>query len=144
VAVRGAFVNREDDRRYPLYVRKVPRTWWLRSGPYRRFAARELTSAFSAAFSAILLLFLFSLSRGRDTYEGFLRWLDSPAFVALSLVIFVAVLYHAGTWFRLTSRILLLRLGRRTVPPLAVIAALSAVWIVASGLIAYFHIWYSP
>lgn len=64
--------------RSPAYVRPMPRTWWLRTRPYRRFAARELTSVAVAAFSVILLSFLFALSRGRDAYEGFLGWLDSP------------------------------------------------------------------
>ena len=115
----------------------------MRTGPYRRFAAREITSMFAAAFSLLLLLFLFALSRGPEAYEGFLQWLKLPGVVAASVVILLAVVYHAGTWFRLSSRILVIRLGRRVVPPSAIITGLAAAWLVVSALVAYFHIWFS-
>lgn len=114
----------------------------MRTGPYRRFAAREITSMFAAAFSLLLLLFLFALSRGREAYEGFLRWLKVPGVVAASVVIFLALVYHAATWFRLSSRILVIRLGRRVVPAWAIIAGLVAAWLGVSALVAYFHIWF--
>jgi fumarate reductase subunit C len=127
--------------RYPVHVRKVPRTWWLRSGPFRRFAARELTSGFAAAFSLILLLFLFALSRGRDEYEGFLRWLDTPVAVSLMVLILVALVYHTLTWFRLTTRILVIRVGQWVVPPRMVMGLLIVAWVAASSLMAYIVVW---
>lgn len=132
------------DRRegYPLYIHRVPRTWWLRTGPFRRFAAREITSMFAAAFSGGLLLFLFALSRGREAYQGFLRWLHLPAVVIVSLVILAALLYHTLTWFRLSAHILVVRFGRRVVPRDAVVAALIVVWIAVSAIVAYFHVWF--
>jgi fumarate reductase subunit C len=139
---RGNVVRADERTRYPVYVPKVPRTWWLHGGPFRRFAAREFTSVFAAAFSVIMLLFLFALSRGPAAYEGFLRWLRLPGIVALSAVILAAVLYHAGTWFRLSSHILVVRLGRRVVPPSVVVAGLVAVWIGLSAAVAYFAIWF--
>src|SRR5438034_6686663 len=108
-AVRGASVSSEEPRaavgaegrsRYPMYVPKVRLTWWLRSGPYRRFAAREITSMFAAIFSGMLMLFVFALSRGPGRYEGFLRWLKLPWVVAGSALVLVALLYHTATWFR--------------------------------------------
>jgi fumarate reductase subunit C len=135
-------VKTEEGGRYPVYVRKVPITWWARTGPYRRFAAREITSMFGAMFSVLLLLFLFALSRGPGAYNGFLRWLDLPGVIALFSLILVAVLYHTGTWFRLTTRILLIRLGRSVLPPQAIGAGLVAAWIGASAAVAYFHIWF--
>lgn len=131
-----------EDGRYPVHIRKMPRTWWLRSGPFRRFAARELTSAFAAAFSLILLLLLFALSRGQEEYEAFLRWLNSPAAVALSAVILVALVYHTLTWFRLTTRILVIRLGRLVLPPTLILGLLVAAWIAASAIVAYLLVWF--
>ena len=128
--------------RYPVYVPKISRTWWLRTGPNRRFAAREITSMFSAGFSILMLAFLFSLSRGERAYEGFLRWLDGPWAVAVSVVILAAVLYHTATWFRLTTHIIEVRLRRRVVPRAAIGGALVAAWIVASAVVAYFHVWF--
>jgi fumarate reductase subunit C len=128
--------------RYPVHVRKPPRTWWLRSGPFRRFAARELTSGFAAAFSGILMLFLFALSRGRSQYEGFLRWLELPAVVAISTLILLALLYHTLTWFQLSTRILVVRLGRTLVPPRVVFGLLVLAWLGASALVGYFVVWF--
>lgn len=131
----------ETPRRYPVYVPKVPRTWWLRTAPFRRFAARELTAVFAAAFSIVLLLFLSALSRGEESYEGFLRWLQLPGVVVLSSIIFVAMLYHAVTWFRLTAHIQEIRLGPNAVPRGAVVTALFAIWVVASAVVAYLLAW---
>jgi len=127
--------------RSPVYVRPMPRTWWLRTRPYRRFAARELTSVAVAASSVILVVFLFALSRGRDAYEGFLGWLDSPGAVVLSAIILAGVVYHALTWLRLTAHIQVVRLGRRVVPRRLVLAGLLTVWVEVSAIIAYLHIW---
>lgn len=120
-------------------VKRPSRTWWLRTKAYRRFAAREATSLFAAAFSLILLLFLFALSRGPQAYDGFLRWLERPGTVILSAVIFVAILYHVGTWFRLTSHILVVRLGRFVVPRNVLIGALVSLWLFVSGLVLYLY-----
>jgi fumarate reductase subunit C len=113
--------------------------WWLRTKAYRRFAAREATSLFAAAFSLILLTFLFALSRGPQAYDGFLRWLERPGTVILSAVILVAILYHVGTWFRLTSHILVVRLGRFMVPRNVMIGALVSLWLFVSGLVLYLY-----
>jgi len=131
-----------EGRSYPLYFPKYPRSWWLRKGPYRRFAAREITSMFSAAASVTLLAFLFALSRGPQAYDAFLRLLDSPWMVAASAVTLVAVLYHTATWFRLTTHIVVIRVGGRTLPPGLLIVALSVAWLGASAAVAYFHGWF--
>jgi fumarate reductase subunit C len=125
----------EERRRYPVLVRRPSRTWWLRTRAYRRFSAREATSLFAAAFSVILLLLLLALSRGRQAYEGFLRWLERPGTVILLAVILVAILYHAGTWFRLTSHILVIRIGRLVVPRKVVVGGLVALWLLVSALV---------
>ena len=135
-------MSKGEGARYPAYIPEYPRSWWLRTGPYRRFAAREITSMFAAAFSGLLLLFLLALSGGREAYEGFVRWLKLPAVTAVFAVILVAVLYHALTWFRLTAHIQVVRLGRRVVPKSVVITGLIGIWMLASVIVAYIHIWF--
>jgi fumarate reductase subunit C len=127
---------------YPVYVRKYPLTWWLRPGPFLRFAAREITSMFAAMFSVLMLLFLFALSRGPERYEGFLQWLKLPAVIAVSSIILAALLYHMGTWFRLTTHILEVRLGGRALPRHVVLAGLVGVWLAVSAAVAYFNVWF--
>jgi fumarate reductase subunit C len=97
---------------------------------------------FAAMTSGFLLAFLFALSNGRDSYQAFLRLLDTPWMVALFSVILAFLLYHTATWFRLSTHILVIRLGRRTVPREAILAALVVAWLVASAIVAYFHIWF--
>ena len=132
----------EEPRRYPVYTRRTRRTWWLGSPGYRRFAAREFTSVFAAAYSVILLLLLFALSRGRQAYEGYLRWLKLPGIVVIQAAILAAILYHAGTWFLLTSRAMVIRLGRRTVPQEIVLAALVVGWAAVSAAAAILYVVY--
>ena len=132
----------ENPPRYPVYVPTYPRTWWLRRGPYLRFAAREITSMFAAGFSVVLLAYLFALGSGPADYASFLRLLRSPWMVPASALILVAVLYHAATWFRLTSHIVAVRIGHRALPRQALIGGLVAVWLALSAAIAYFHIWF--
>ncbi len=129
-------------RRYPVYDPKVPTTWWLRSAPFRRFAAREFTAVFAAAFSIILLLLLLALSRGREAYEGFLSWLRLPAMIVVSSVILLALLYHAVTWFRLTAHIQVVRLGGKVVSRRVVVGALLGTWVVVSAIVAYLLVWF--
>ena len=128
--------------KYPVYVPKPSRTWWLRSGSYRRFAAREITSMFAAMFSGLMVAFLLALSWGRQSYEAFLRLLDTRGMVAFSAVILVALLYHMATWFRLTTHIVVVRLGRRVLPGEALIAGLVLAWLAVSAAVAYFMIWF--
>jgi fumarate reductase subunit C len=97
---------------------------------------------FAAMFSGLLLAFLLALSWGRQSYLDFLRLLDSPGMVALSALILAFLLYHTATWFRLSTHILVIRMGRRTVPRAALLAGLAGAWIVASAAVAYFHIWF--
>ena len=97
---------------------------------------------FAAIASGLLLAFLFALSSGPGSYQDFLRLLDTPGMVAFSAVVLVALLYHTATWFRLTTHIVVIRLGGRTVPRSALLAALVGAWIAVSAAVAYFHIWF--
>ena len=90
----------------------------------------------------VILVSRRSLSRGPRAYGSFLRWLQTPWSIALSAIILGAVLYHTGTWFRLTTRILSIRLGHRTVSRGAIATGLVLVWIGASAVVAYVHIWF--
>jgi fumarate reductase subunit C len=135
-------MNQDGKHRYPVLVPRPSRTWWLKAGPYRRFAAREITSMFAAIFSGLLLAFLLALSLGQHSYQSFLRFLGSPGMLAVSSLILVALLYHTATWFRLTTHIVVIRLGRRTVPRNAILAGLVVVWLAVSAAVGYFLIWF--
>src|SRR5438046_1199892 len=118
---------------YPVYIRTYPRRWWLRRGPYLRFAAREITSMFAAITSGFLIAFVIALGSGQSAYAAFLRLLDSPVTIAISAVVLVALVYHTATWFRLTTQILEIRVARNVVSRSVMIGALLTVWLGASA-----------
>jgi fumarate reductase subunit C len=81
------------------YRRPIDPKWWWKPGPYRDYTLRELTGVAVAAYGAVLLVGLFALSRGPDSWAGFLDFLRSPLSILLHLVLFAAVIYHVKTWF---------------------------------------------
>lgn len=110
--------------------------WWVGNRTYTLFVVRELTSVFIAAYAVLLLLLVRHLAAGREAYEAALRWLTTPGLVVLHLVALAAALYHSITWFALSPKAMVVRLGGRRVPPRAVVGANYAAWIVASGVVA--------
>jgi len=97
---------------------------------------------FAAITSGFLIAFLIALGSGPSAYAAFLRLLDSPGTIAVSSVVLAALLYHTATWFRLTTQILEIRLGRRVVSRATLIGGLVMVWMGASALVAYLHVWF--
>ena len=112
--------------------------WWLKSWPYSRFVLRELTSVFVAYFSLVLLWQLRALARGSEGYALFLERLKSPSFVALDVLAFLFVLFHAVTWFNLAPKAVALRLRGRSVPDGVVVALNYALWLTLSTGVAFF------
>lgn len=116
----------------------MPIFWWLGKLSYTKFITRELTSL-AVAYSAIILLVqIWVLSRGRDAYEHFVRWLQSPVALILHTVVVLVLLFHTFTWLNLAPKALVLRVGGRRVPDQAVLAAHYLGWVAATSLV----IWY--
>jgi fumarate reductase subunit C len=127
-------------RSQPVYVPPIPRFWWIRTAPFRRFVIREITSVFVGLFSVVLLLFLLALSRGEQAYQGFLDWLTRPGTVVLHVITLAAVLYHTATSIQLASQIQEVRLGGQAVPRQLLMAGMTGGLIVASAAVAYLHV----
>jgi fumarate reductase subunit C len=125
---------------HPVYVPPIPRFWWMRTAPFRRFVVRELTSLFVGLFAVVLLLFLLALSRGREAYEGFLDWLEQPGVVVLHVITLLAVLYHTLTSIQLASQIQDVRLGGRVLPRRMLMAGMAAGLVVISAVVAYLNV----
>lgn len=110
--------------------------WWLGNRAYTLFVLRELTSVFIAAYAVLVLLLLRNLVAGRDAYEAYLRWLTTPGMAAFHLVALAAALYHSITWFALSPKAMVVRLGDRRVPARFVVGANYAAWLAASVMVA--------
>ena len=126
-----------DSGRPRLYRRPMPLDWWLRNGAYFRFVVRELTCVFVGLFAVLSLWQIRALAPGAEEYARFVERLGAPAFVALSGVALVAVLYHAVTFLNLTPTIIVIRIGQRRVPGWVIAGAHYAAAVVLSGVVAW-------
>jgi fumarate reductase subunit C len=84
-----------------------------------------------------LLLLVRAVGTGSAGYARFLEWTGTAWVVVLNVVTLAFVLYHAVTWFQLTPKAMVVRLGGRRVPGAAIAASAYAGWIVVSGLVAW-------
>ncbi len=131
------------EARYTLYHpkwyrRPVSVWWWLSSWRYMKFVLRELTSVPVAIFSLLTLWQVRSLANGPEAYARFETWMSSPLAVALNVLIFVAVLFHAQTWFHLAPKAMEVRLAGKRVPDLLIIVSNYIGWGVVSAVVAWF------
>ena len=120
------------------YRTRVSTYWWLSQWSYTKFILRELSSVFVAYFIAITLMQVQALGQGRAEYAAFQEFMMRPFVVLLNVVTFLFLLLHAITWFNLTPRAIVLRLGGKRVPDLLIIAPNYVAWLVISGVVAWF------
>ncbi|HEY9294704.1 MAG TPA: fumarate reductase subunit C [Microlunatus sp.] len=104
------------------YRRPMSTWWWTRKRTYFLFVMRELSSLFVGWFVLYLLLLFSALARGRSEYITFLDWAAQPWVVIINVISFLFAALHTVTWFLLTPRAMVLRMGSRRVPASVIIA----------------------
>ncbi len=120
------------------YRKRVSVWWWLKKGSYAFFVLRELTSVFVALFALLCLWQVRSLTQGPEVYAQFLARTRTPAFLVLSAVAFIFVLFHALTWFNLAPKAMVVRVRGKRVPDWAVAGSNYLAWVVLSTAVAFF------
>ena len=118
-----------------LYRPRVSTWWWTRKRSYFVFVMRELSSLFVAWFVVYLLMFIAAVGGGAEKYDAFLDRASSPLFLVVNAVALAFLVLHTITWFALTPKAMVLRLGGRRVPGAAILAAQYAGLAVVSGFI---------
>jgi len=119
------------------YHQPMSPTWWLRNRAYFLFMLRELTSVFIAGYAILLLILLYQLNAGRDAYQNYLRFLTAPGMVAFHVIALAAALFHTVTWFNLTPKVLVVRVGGRRIPAPVIAGVNYVAWVVISVLVAW-------
>ncbi len=119
------------------YRTRMPIFWWVNKWAHIRFILRELTSLFVAFYVLVLLFEIRALAQGPEAYAGFLAWLKSPASLVLHFITLLFVLFHSVTWFSLAPKALVIRVGKKPVPGVAIMAANFIAWGVVSLVIAW-------
>ncbi len=120
------------------YRTRVSPYWWLSQWSYTKFMLRELSSVFVAYFIVITLVLVHAVGQGRTEYAAFQEFMAHPFIVLLNGITFLFVLLHTITWFHLTPRAIVLRLGGRRIPDSLMIAPNYVAWLVVSGVVAWF------
>ena len=120
------------------YRTRVSAYWWLSQWPYTKFILRELSSVFVAYVIVITLMQVRALGQGRAEYAALQEFMTHPFVILLNVVTFLFLLLHTITWFNLTPRAIVLRLGGKRVPELLIIAPNYVAWLVVSGVVAWF------
>ena len=121
-----------------VYRARMSAYWWLHRWQHLKFMLRELSSVAVGYFIVITLLQIRALVEGPEAYAAFQDWLQAPVLIVLNLVSFLFVVFHTITWFNVTPRAIVLRVGGKRLPDLAVIAPNYVAWVVISGLVAWF------
>jgi len=119
------------------YRPRVSTYWWLFQPSYFRFILREISSVFVAWFVVVTLLQLRALAAGPRAWAELQRWLEIPAVLTLNAVSFLFLVYHAVTWFNAAPRAVAVRVRGKRVPEILIAAPHYAVWLAASGLVAW-------
>lgn len=114
------------------YQQTQAATWWFKNPYYRFYMLREATSVPVFLYAVWLMLGLFRFSQGAIEFNGWLALNTSGIGQLLHLIVFAAALLHAYTWFQLTPKILVLRLGSLRVPDNWVMIGHYVVWVLVT------------
>ncbi len=112
------------------YIREIPNTWWLQNSSYRAYMLREFSSPFIAIYTGVLLVGVIRLYQGQEAYETWLTALQSPLSIGFSVIALLFALCHSLSWLKFVPQVLPLQFGETKVPPLAIVGAHYAVFIV--------------
>jgi fumarate reductase subunit C len=119
------------------YHNRVSTYWWLKRWAYLKFILREASSVFVAWFVVVTLLQVRAIASGPAEYAASQEWLRSPFILALNLVSFLFVLFHAITWFNLAPKAMAVRVGGKRLPNLAISGPQYIAWVVISAGVAW-------
>jgi fumarate reductase subunit C len=111
--------------------------WWLGRWAYLKFILREISSVFVAWFVLVTVLQIRGLVRGPDAYARMQHRLENPLMIALNLISFFFVVFHAITWFNLAPKAMAVRMGGKRVPNIMISGPNYAAWVVVTAAVAW-------
>jgi len=120
-----------------MYRTRMSTYWWLGRWPYLKFILRELSSVFVAWFVIMTVLQIDALRRGPADYMEFQEWLRNPVVIALNIISFFFVIFHAVTWFNLAPKAMAIRAGGKRVPAVLIAGPNYIAWVAISAAVAW-------
>ena len=85
------------------YVRPMG-SWWRRDPFFMRYMLREATAVGVAVYAIVLCVGLVRLSQGVAAWNGWLDTMQTPWSLLLHLVLLVAFVIHAHSWFEIMPK----------------------------------------
>ncbi len=120
------------------FVREVPTTtWYLARRRDQIHMAQELTSLFIGIYALLLLCAIRAVAEGPAAYQSFLASLGSPLMLGLLWITFAVTLFHTVSWFGVTHKAMPLQVGEGFLPPVVIVGAHYAAWVVVSLFILF-------
>ena len=124
------------------YVRPIPWAWWNQNNAYRLFMLRELSSVFVALYAVEMIYLLKKISGASvgdldrvQRLQVFFESLSSPLWVAFHVIALAFALLHTITWFNLTPKVMVVRLGEGKLPDVLIAGHLYVVWGIVSIIV---------
>ncbi len=121
--------------RKPYYERPSS-TWWLKRWPYTFFMLREISSVFIAGYGVLLVVLAMQVYGGSSHLADYVNFLDSPLMFVVHAIVLVFALLHTITFFNLTPKAVVVRIGERKLSTLMLVAPIYTAWLVVSALVA--------
>ena len=119
------------------HVRPMTSTWWKKLPFYRFYMLREGTAVPAVWFSIELIIGLFALKHGAESWMGFVALLQNPVVVILNIIALAAALLHTKTWFELAPKAANIIVKDEKMGPEPIIKGLWAVTVVATVVILF-------
>jgi fumarate reductase subunit C len=117
------------------YKKNMTIFWWIHRKSYLRFIARELTSLPVAFFTIELVFLIKSLSQSPESYAEFQNTMRSPVFTFLNFFALAGILFHSLSWFSLSAKAMVIKVGRIRLPGIFIILMNYVGWMFISALI---------
>ena len=85
------------------YVRPMTH-WWRRDPFFMRYMWREATALAVAAYAVVLMVGVWRLAQGQAAYDGWLQALRTWPSIVCHLLLLLAMVYHAVSWFEIMPK----------------------------------------
>ena len=101
------------------------------------FVLRELTCIAVCYFALMTLCQMSALIAGPEAYQALQDWLKTPLANVLNVLCLAGVIFHTVTWFNVTPRAVVVRMGGKRLSDGAIIAPNYVAWLVVTCILAW-------
>jgi fumarate reductase subunit C len=123
------------------YVRPMT-GWWKRDPFFVAYMMRETTALGVAIYAVVLACGVMRLAQGEAAWSGWLQALRSPLSLVLHLVLLVAFVVHAKSWFDIMPKTMaMMHMGGKRVEEATITRAGYAAVVVASIVVLALAFW---